>query len=275
MALTKKEQAIYTKHGITTDGTHLIAPNGMRLCPMLKNNNSKVGKSVYTFGILPTAETFRTAYGEIRGTCPCTCEKGYCTKGCYNWGNVIDGLAVKTILVREHLDWVKNAIIAQIETIGANADIRIHDVGDFDSIDYLNMWVEIATACPNNNFWTYTKHTEYESAFDGLKNANIVRSMVDGCGYNFGHIDYVLNAYRYLVAIGETPYICRCGIDKNQHCSNCDACRIHKYVLFIEHSTEYKAEKDPHYNIAVNAIEMQANCDTETIADRIGAMLNA
>ena len=68
-----------------------------------------------------------------------------------------------------------------------------------------------------------------------------------------------LAEYKALKAIGKNVYICRCGIDKNQHCTNCTACSKNDFVLFIEHSTEYKAEKDPLFPVVKELIENQAD----------------
>ena len=95
------------------------------------------------------------------------------------------------------------------------------------------------------------------NAINECPNANIVKSVIAGCGLNYGHISYVLDTYYKLLSQGEKPYICKCGIDKNEHCSNCTGCSNHKYVLFIEHSTEYKAEKDPLYIDIKKLIESQ------------------
>lgn len=81
-----------------------------------------------------------------------------------------------------------------------------------------------------------------------MKNANIVKSVIPGIGFNFGHCDYIINAYYTLKELGKSVYICKCGIDKNQHCERCGVCATYEYVLFIEHSTGYNAEKDPLYN---------------------------
>lgn len=86
-----------------------------------------------------------------------------------------------------------------------------------------------------------------ETLFDSLKNANIVKSVIPGIGLNFGTCEYIINAYYTLRELEESVYICRCGIDKNQHCERCGVCTTYKYVLFVEHSTSYKAELDPLY----------------------------
>lgn len=107
--------------------------------------------------------------------------------------------------------------------------------------------------------WTYTKIKEYETLFDGLNNANVVKSVINGVGFNFGHCDYIIATYKKLKAMGANVYICRCGIDKNQHCQGCMHCVNCQFVLFIEHSTSYKAEKDPLYNELKALIESQEN----------------
>lgn len=119
------------------------------------------------------------------------------------------------------------------------------------------MWREIAIANPDVVMWSYTKNVKAETAFDDIDNVNIVKSIVRGFGFNFGHIDYIIKVYNALKAMGKSVYICRCGIDKNQHCVNCHACSKCEYVLFVEHSTDYKAEKDPRYNEIVELIEAQ------------------
>ena len=260
--MTKREKAFFKAYGIECSNDKLVSPYGL-VAPLLKNNNRKVGKKVYTFGLLPTNKLFESEHGIIAGTCPCTCEKGYCTRGCYNFKDVKTGNIIKTLLCYKYLNWVKSAIMAQLEYItekaekdGSQVYIRIHDTGDFYGVDYVNMWHEIIAAFPCVKFWTYTK-SKFENAFDDLVNANIVKSVIPGIGYNFGHIDYILSAYNQLKNAGENVYICRCGIDPEQHCENCSHCATNKYVLFIEHSTEYKATEDPLFETIKSVINSQ------------------
>lgn len=64
-------------------------------------------------------------------------------------------------------------------------------------------------------------------------------------GLNFGHADYIANAWEKMTARGDDVHVCKCGIDPNHHCAGCAACSKHEYVLFLEHSTAYKAFEDP------------------------------
>ena len=236
MSITKKQAAIYNAYGITVEKGKLVSPIG-RINPLLKEGNSKTGKKVYTFSLLPGTA----------GTCCCNCKGCYAMTGFYKTPGVKASLVRNTELVNHHLEWVEDAIRAQLEILGA-CEIRIHAAGDFatENMDeYAAMWYRIAHDLPTYLFWTYTKVEKFATLFDDLPNANIVKSIIPKVGINFGHCDYIINAYYTLKALGLPVYICRCGIDKNQHCEGCGVCATYKYVLFVEHSTEYKAEDDP------------------------------
>jgi len=151
---------------------------------------------------------------------------------------------------------LKRAILAQIEADNIQL-LRIHASGDFFSANYIEMWREIVNRCPSCVFWTYTKNPAAEKAFDDYSNINIVRSIIPGVGFNFGKCEYIIKAYHALTAVGKRVYICRCGMDKNQHCTNCRGCTENEFVLFIEHSTGYNAEKDPAFPELCALIERQ------------------
>lgn len=251
----------YFKAGKTT--WHIKTPIG-HMPPVLVNGNDKIGRGVFHFSTLAGDLEYNVtlANGEnvtMRGTCAGTCENGYCVAGHYKRRqSVKNSLANKTELAREYPDFLKAAIMAQIKADKIKF-VRIHVTGDFFSRDYLNMWRDIIRANPSTTFWTYTKETAAETAFDDLPNANIVKSNVADIGYNFGHVDYIIDIYNFLRDMGKTVYICRCGIDKNQHCANCTACAKCEHVLFIEHSTGYNAAKDPRYNEIVDMINAQGD----------------
>ena len=127
------------------------------------------------------------------------------------------------------------------------------------------MWKRIAIAFPGTVFWTYTKVKQFETLFDGLENANIVKSIIDILGidgFNYGHCDYIMMCYKVLKAAGFKVHVCFCGIEEyakidTEHCTNCKSCSECDYVLFIEHSTEYKAEEDPLFPELVKMILSQ------------------
>ena len=246
--MTKK--AVYAKYGISFENDYIVSPIG-KIKELLKEGNDKTGKLVLTFSVLPGTEEFTanvngTDY-TVKGTCVCNCSGCYAKTGHYTQTIPIRSMVINTYLVNNHIDFVKACINAQLEYIG-RGEVRIHAAGDFNTADpdkYAAMWYEIAKKNNSFRFWTYTKIKKYETLFDNLKNANIVKSVIPGIGFNFGHCDYIINAYYTLKELGKSVYICRCGIDKEQHCERCGVCATYEYVLFLEHSTGYKAEKDP------------------------------
>ena len=245
---SKKE--VYAKHGISFENGKIVSPIGS-ICELLKEGNDKTGKLVYTFSILPGTALFTADINgqqiTEKGTCVCDCVGCYAKTGHYRQTSAIRSLVINTYLVNNHLDFVKSCIMAQLEYIG-RGEVRIHAAGDFNTLnsaEYVDMWLHIAKRFNSFRFWTYTKVKQYETLFDGLKNANIVKSVIPGIGFNFGKCEYIISAYYTLKALNQAVYICKCGIDKSQHCEKCGICATYKYVLFIEHSTGYDATKDP------------------------------
>lgn len=259
MKNTKK--TIYEKYGILYEAGKIFAPVFGWINPLLINGNAKLGKGVWTFSTLPSNKTFTVEINgsvyEVKGTCPCCCTGCYAMTGFYNMPSVLASNAIKTILCRNHLDFVTRAITAQIEADGIKL-LRIHASGDFFSLDYVEAWRQIVAASAETIFWTYTKNTAAENAFDDLENINVVKSIIKGFGFNFGKCGYILRVYKALKEAGNSVYICRCGVDKNQHCANCRGCSKNDFVLFIEHSTDYKAEDDPQFDELRQIIEAQA-----------------
>lgn len=251
--MTSKKN-IYAKYCIEYDSKtgKIVSPVGM-ICELLKEGNSKTGKHVYTFSVLPGTADFNIDINgqdyTVKGSCCCDCIGCYAKTGHYNHDNTIRSMAINTYLVNNNIDFVKACISAQLECLG-RGEIRIHAAGDFNTADpdkYAAMWYEIAKRFTAFRFWTYTKVKRFEHLFDNLKNANIVKSVIPGLGFNFGKCEYIINAYYTLLEIGKSVYICKCGIDKEQHCEKCGVCAAYDYVLFLEHSTGYNAEKDPLY----------------------------
>lgn len=249
--MSKKD--VYAGYGIEFKNGKILTPDGEWINELLKEGNSKTGKKVLTWSMLPGTEN--------GGTCVCNCKGCYAMTGFYKMPSVRESLEQNTAIVNNHIEFFTAAIIAQLEYIG-QAEVRIHAAGDFNTnnpSEYAKAWHFIAEKNPSCKFWTYTKMPEYETLFDDLQNANIVKSIIPEKGVNFGHCDYIMELYAFLKACGKSVYICRCGIDKNQHCENCGHCSTVNYVLFIEHSTEYKAEEDPLFSELKAIIESQDN----------------
>lgn len=253
---------IYKEFGIEYKRGYINSPVYGWIRPLLINGNAKLGRGVWTWSTLPTNQeiAYFDADGVRRtekGTCPCKCNGCYACGGCYTFNSTKASLARKTVLSRLFLDFVRRAIIAQIRADKITI-CRIHAAGDFFSIEYINAWRDIVNACPDTVFWSYTKNPLAECAFDSCPNCNIVKSIIPGIGFNYGHAGYLIRVYNALTAAGKSVYICRCGIDKNQHCTNCHHCAESEFVLFLEHGTAYDPESDPDFPTFVALVESQA-----------------
>lgn len=241
---------------------NLVMVNDVLYPLPLVQGNEKLGNDVWHASTLPTAEeiTVTLKSGETlteKGTCPLTCKGCYGTCGNYKYNTTKYWLIMRTRLLREHMDIYFALVAIQLTYENINK-LRIHATGDFIKGEAIGYY-ETLKKFPHIKAWTYTKvqtNSELE-ALDSLPNMNIVKSIIKGCGFNFGHIAYIANIFYKLKREGKTVHICRCGIDKNQHCSNCDGCSDHEYVLFIEHSTGYNPMTDYGYNKMVELIENQ------------------
>ena len=233
------------------------------LYPMpLVQGNTKLGEKVWHASTFPTNESVEVVLKDGRtasaaGTCPMFCKGCYGTTGNYNYSTTKYWLIMRTELLRKYPDVYFQLVKIQLE----NEDIerfRIHATGDFITGE-AKKYYDLLKEFPHIKAWTYTKVTNDSDIelLDSLPNCNVVKSIIHGYGFNFGHVPYIANVYYYLKRNNKSVYICRCGIDKNQHCSNCDGCSDHEYVLFLEHSTGYKAESDYGFQKMIDLIESQ------------------
>ena len=258
--ITKKQA--YAAYGIKYENGKIFSPIGP-INELLKEGNDKTGKLVLTFSLLPGTTIFEIDINgkiyTVKGTCICDCIGCYAKTGHYRQTTAVRSMVINTYLVNNFIDFVEKCIMAQLDYIG-RGEIRIHAAGDFNTANpdaYAAMWKRIAKKYNSFRFWTYTKIKRFENLFDDFKNANIVKSVIPGIGFNFGTCEYIINAYYTLKSLGQSVYICRCGIDKNQHCERCGVCATYKYVLFVEHSTGYKAEQDPLYEKLIEIVNNQ------------------
>ena len=247
--------------GLPVNGNKIIIDGTAYPLPLVKGNK-KIGGGVWHASTLPTNQiiTAYTAAGvelQERGTCPCTCNGCYGTRGNYRFNSVKMALLMRTRLLRRYPEIYFQLVSAQIESENIQ-NLRVHATGDFIENEARG-WFETFKKYPDLIGWTYTKCQIAGdiALLDSLSNFNIVDSIVKGCGYNFGHIDYILAVWEKLKAENKNVYICRCGVDKNQHCETCRGCSLNKHVLFIEHSTDYNAAADPLYSTISELINAQ------------------
>jgi hypothetical protein len=138
---------------------------------MLLTRNSKIKKSnvrTFNFGI-PAFES-RTGFK----TCPnaAACAEGcYARSGAYRFSNVAQAFERRLTMTMtdDFIDLMNREI-----KVNRAERIRIHDSGDFYSIDYTMRWFAIMHANPNVEFYAYTKQVSMFKTLEaqGLMPAN-------------------------------------------------------------------------------------------------------
>lgn len=262
MAMKTATKKAIENLGFKIYGNFVMIESVLYPLPLVQGND-KLGKDVWHASTLPTNQDITVENPETgdtiteTGTCPLSCPGCYGTAGHYVHNDIKYYLIMRTKLLRQYPDIYFKLVRIQLENENIKK-LRIHATGDFipgEALSYYNVLIDF----PSIKAWTYTKVTGDTdiSLLDTLENVNIVKSIIPGRGFNFGPVAYIAATYYYLLNQAESVYICRCGIDKNQHCSNCDGCSDHKYVLFIEHSTGYNAAADYGYNKMIQLIESQ------------------
>lgn len=153
----------------------------------LLTQNAKIAKSskgeylIYNWGI--------PAYQSKTGlrTCPAagTCAKGcYATQGAYAWSNVAQAYEYR-LAVSQSATFVQSMQTELNRAIKLSAKkrkrlaIRIHDSGDFYSIDYIKRWFEVIQANPEVLFYAYTKQVKLFKAMQ-LVPTNLVLIYSEG-----------------------------------------------------------------------------------------------
>ena len=116
---------------------------------------------VFNFGI----PAHRSRSGLV--TCPMAGDCGdkggcYALQGAYAWSNVQDAFErrLELTLTDEFIPALTKEIKTKLKTAtkrGEKLVIRIHDSGDFYSLEYFMKWLTIAIDMPEVHFYAYTK----------------------------------------------------------------------------------------------------------------------
>jgi hypothetical protein len=132
--------------------------------------------------------------------------------------------------------------------------IRIHQSGDFISVEYINLWAKLANEFSNILFYSYTKVLNHSKPFykaiselNTLKNVNIISSLIGNTQKkNYGSKKYALR-----VAKDTGAKLCpvnsdndnqniHCGLERDKrynktNATYCDHCIKQSKVVFIQH----------------------------------------
>lgn len=127
--------------------------------------NLKIGSGVYTYSRLP-GYTGRLALGaghggSWSGTCPGSTPE--CEKICYARRPVEEMGAVAGM-------WLGNSVRHDVPPIPADAKLlRLHVSGDFDTVGYVNSWVQRLRERPDVTCWVYTRSWRVPELIEALE----------------------------------------------------------------------------------------------------------
>lgn len=191
--------------------------------------NTKIGPNVYTFSRIAGARTDDNPMG----TCPGATRE--CESICY--AKRIGGI-VKTI-------YHTNSIGPRVPPIPDDCQIlRVHISGDFDSVDYIENWVQRMQQRPDVTMWAYTRSWRVPSLLPALEvlralpNVQLFASMdvstveVPPTGWRRAWIEGdsreceggSIGDFNNLTFDGTTTYICPEQVGRRQTCQECRYC---------------------------------------------------
>ena len=131
--------------------------------------NSKLGKSVFAFNLLPGDAPISTKdkgqLTNVRGTCGGCCDG--CEGNCYavkdtrRYHNTcIPSLAKNTLIMRHDMEGMFAQLRENLEKKKAKV-LRYHSSGEIETYDYLLHMVRLAVEMPNVRFYFYTKRFDF------------------------------------------------------------------------------------------------------------------
>jgi hypothetical protein len=145
--------------------------------------NSKLNKdnggvyNIVGFGI-PANMNFVDKDGVKRNTCPSALacvDICYAQQGAYLWRTVHEAREFNLKESQEDTFVVK--AIADLKRMKKANTIRIHDSGDFYSVNYYDKWCQIAKAFPEKIFYAYTKSLDFDLFSAKPDNLKITQSL--------------------------------------------------------------------------------------------------
>ena len=137
----------------------------------LKKTSEKFGVRVFNFGI----PAYKSVSGKV--TCPFAkdCIKYcYAQKGAYIWSNVSPAFEKRYHLTK--LPVVFKRMMSSALKRHKVDFLRIHDSGDFYSLKYVQMWLEIIRAHPDIKFYAYTKSVLFFQGYELPENFDVIFS---------------------------------------------------------------------------------------------------
>jgi hypothetical protein len=182
----------------------------------MSRGNKKLDKSIGIFN-LPAGKEY---------TCENTCKGCYAIKAQYLYPQVLP-CRIRNFEASKEDNFV-SLMVALIVKAKFKV-IRIHESGDFYSIEYVEKWANIAKQLPNVKFYAYTKRNFVNFT---ANNVNIVNSFLPDGNINYGDTDYV----KVMSKLHNIP-VCPVTLNvKNAKCGlTCTLCQSVSRMLFVIH----------------------------------------
>ena len=208
----------------------------------LVRGNSKLGKGVYTFNLLPGDEPISTKdkgqLTNVKGTCGGCCSE--CKDICYAvrdarrfHNTCIPSLAKNTLIMRRNMDGMFDQL--KSECINKKVKVlRYHSSGEIESYDYLLHMVKLAVELSHIKFYFYTKRFDlidkYLKEYGELPN-NLICNISEWKGNAKGFNLAGLNVFTYddgtdesLKKVAHCPAVDKNGGKTGITCGQCKRC---------------------------------------------------
>lgn len=114
---------------------------------------------------------------EERATCPRSCEQW---RSCY--GSAMH-LARRHAVDEDFLFLLKAEVVTLARQHDAGFLVRLHALGDFYSVEYVETWGKLLKACPSLHVWGYTARTPFDADPESVAIAEAIQAVIDEHGW--------------------------------------------------------------------------------------------
>lgn len=208
----------------------------------LAKGNSKLGKGVFAFNLLPGDRPISTKdkgqLTNVSGTCGGCCDG--CENNCYavkdtrRYHNTcIPSLAKNTLIMRHDMEGTFTQLRENLKKKKAKV-LRYHSSGEIETYDYLLHMVKLAVEMPEVRFYFYTKRFAFMDRYlkeCGTLPDNLVCNISEWKGNTKGYDLDGLNRFIYddgtdesLKNVPHCPAVDNKGHKTGITCSNCSLC---------------------------------------------------
>ena len=208
----------------------------------LVKGNSKLGKGVYAFNLLPGDEPISTKdkgqLTNVRGTCGGCCNE--CKNECYAISDTrryhntcIPSLAKNTVIMRHDIDDMFAQLKSECEAKKVRV-LRYHSSGELESYEYLLHMVKLAKQLSSVQFYFYTKRFKFIERYlaeRGKFPDNLICNISEWNGNTKDFNLIGLNVFTYddgtnpaLSKVTHCPAVDRHGRKTGISCDQCKRC---------------------------------------------------